>query len=455
MIHSLFFCRLALVATLVAPFSEAPASPESGVAPVVLTERGSGRATAYQEQSKIITFGEKTHVVWLDAEATGFKVRGRTLDRVTGQWSPIVSIGEAQDNHGGPTLTVDSKGYLHVVYYPHHAPCRYRRSTRPNDLSEWEPEIQFGEGLTYPSMICSPDDTLILTARHGYYLPGGDGAVRIDQELWKKPANGQWRRESILMTSRVQGYAQMPAALAWGKDGRTIHLSTRIYEKSPAGVERQSVAYMVSGDAGVTWAKSDGTLVSLPATADNMDVIASDVSGLHPSFASGPVGVDAQGNPHVLYSAAIGKTTRLYLATPVVGLGWTRRDLSAYLPEEIRGWNVTLGMGGALTFSETGRATIVAVAVNVPIEERTPLKEWGHPSCEIVRLWSDDGLRTFQSEILAPKNTEQTHWLPNLEHPTGHNRVPKEPGIIYTVGGAGAGLKDLDLNNQVWWKPAN
>ncbi|WP_438483002.1 BNR-4 repeat-containing protein [Oleiharenicola lentus] len=449
------FSSLTLGLALLAPFVASAAATGNTVTPVVLTERGSGRASAYQEQGKIITFGEKTHVVWLDAEADGFHVRGRTLDRVTGQWSPIVLIGEAQDNHGGPSLTVDSQGYLHIVYYPHHEPCRYRRSTRPNDLSAWEPEIQFGEGITYPSMICSPDDTLVLTARHAYYLPGSGDATRIDQELWKKPKNGDWRRESIVMTSRVNGYAQLPAALAWGKDGRTIHLSTRIYEKTIAGVERQTLAYMVSADAGITWAKSDGTLVPLPATADTMDIIAGDVSGLRPGLASGPLGVDAQGNPHVLYSAAIGKQTRLYLATPVVGLGWTRRDLSAYLPESIKGWNVTLGMGGGFTFSETGRATLVAVAVNVPLEERTPLKEWAHPTCEIVRLWSDDGMKTFQSEILAPVNAQQTHWLPNLEHPTGHNRVPKEPGIIYTVGGAGGGLKDLDLKNQVWWKPAN
>ena len=131
----------------------------------LLSSEGSGRATSYGESNKIVTVGGKTHVAWLDAIAEGFRVRVRTLDRRTGQWGPIVAIGDGQDNHGGPALIVDSKGYLHIVYYPHHQPFRYRRSVRPNDASEWGPEIKFGEALSYPVMLCAPDDTIILTAR--------------------------------------------------------------------------------------------------------------------------------------------------------------------------------------------------------------------------------------------------------------------------------------------------
>jgi hypothetical protein len=81
--------------------------------------------------------------------------------------------------------------------------------------------------------------------------------------------------------------------------------------------------------------------------------------------------------------------------------------------------------------------------------------DWAHPSSEIVRFWSDDGTRTFQSEILRPIDPEKAQWLPNIERATGHNKVPNEPGIMYTVGPAGSGLHDLELFNQVWWRPAN
>ena len=79
-----------------------------------------------------------------------------------------MTVGEAYDNHGGPALSVDSEGYLHIVYHPHHHPMRYRRSNRPHDSSEWEDEVLFGDRLTYPTLMCGPDNTLILTARRSY-----------------------------------------------------------------------------------------------------------------------------------------------------------------------------------------------------------------------------------------------------------------------------------------------
>lgn len=447
----------ALAATLSRQLALAgPVTAPGGTAATVLSEQGSGRATAYWEQNKIITVGAKTHVVWLDAGRDGFRVRGRTLDRVSGQWAPIVTIGEAQDNHGGPALTVDSKGYLHILYYPHHAQLRYRRSAQPNDLSQWSEETKFGEELSYPVMLCAPDDTLILTARRGYHEGKGPQTVstRMEQELWKKPANGEWRRTATLLHSRRAGYAQFAPALAWGPDHRTLHLSCRVYEGPPfgGGDLAYTVAYLVSPDAGETWTKADGSPVTLPATVETLDVLAAYQGPTGPRINCGPLAVDANGVPHIAYNPNLKDTSRLYLASPAPGLGWTRQDLTPWLPEAVKGWEIEMGMGGGMSFSDSGRATIVAVVLNPPPEERAPLKAWGHPSTEVVRLWSDDGLKTFKSEVLAPIDPHQAHWLPNIERPTGHNHVPEEPGIIYTAGAPGGGLKDLDLNNQVWWQ---
>ncbi|MEY3774760.1 MAG: hypothetical protein RLZZ129_1540 [Verrucomicrobiota bacterium] len=426
-------------------------------APTVLSNAGCGRATAYWEQNKIITVGEKTHVVWLDSDASGFHVRGRTLDRTTGVWSPTVTIGEAQDNHGGPGLTVDSQGYLHVLYYPHHEQFRYRRSTRPNDLSEWGSEIRVGEGLSFPSLICLADDTLLLSARRGYHDADGKPieSRQVEQEFWRKPAGGEWERVTALIRSRYSGYAQFAAALIPSPDGKTVHLNCRIYEGNPfiGGYQAYTVGYMRSTDGGVTWTKADGTPLTLPVTADTIEVLAKDIGLAGPQVHSGPLAVDAAGVPHHAYTARFGKDTRLYLATPAPGLGWTRRDLTPDLPAAVQGWVVTMTMGGGMSFSDSGRATIIAVVLNPSAEEYDTLKEWGHPTTEVVRLWSDDGLKTFQSEILSPLNTGQTHWLPNIERHTGHNRVPDAPGIIYTAGGAGEHLKDLELNNEVRWQP--
>jgi len=130
-----------------------------------LSHNGCGRATGYAESNKIVTIGEKTHAVWLDSEGDKFLVRVRTLDRETETWSPVYTVGEAHDNHGGPALTADSAGHLHIVYFPHHHPFRYRRSVRPNDASEWADEILFGKLCTYSSLVCLP--TTPLSSRVG------------------------------------------------------------------------------------------------------------------------------------------------------------------------------------------------------------------------------------------------------------------------------------------------
>lgn len=128
----------------------------------VLAADGCGRATGYAETNKIVTLDGKTHVTWLDSVAEGFRVRIRTFTHATGQWSPTITVGDAHDNHGGPALAVDSKGYLHIVYYPHHHPFRYRHSLRPNDAAEWSEETQIGERCTYPTLMVGPDDTLCI-----------------------------------------------------------------------------------------------------------------------------------------------------------------------------------------------------------------------------------------------------------------------------------------------------
>ena len=159
----------------------------------LLSRQGCGRATGYAESNKIVTWRRRTHVAWLDSPPEGFRVRVRSCDRDTGEWSPMVTVGHAYDNHGGPALTVDSAGYLHLVYFPHHHPMCYRRSRRPGDASEWEDEIRFGERLTYPTLLCGADDTLVLSARRRF----ADRPWEV--ELWERPPDARWQRRRVLL----------------------------------------------------------------------------------------------------------------------------------------------------------------------------------------------------------------------------------------------------------------
>jgi hypothetical protein len=320
---------------------------------------------------------------------------------------------------------------------------RYRRSVRPNDASAWTEAEAVGARCTYPTLVCGRDDTLLLTCRESR----SDGPWSVN--LYTRPPGGPWQGPTPLLRARYGGYAHFQEALAWGPDHRTLHLSCRIYEDKDG--RRQTVAYMVSPDAGRSWRRSDGTTVALPATAATMDVLAArepgetTAGGL--SLRCGALAVDRRGTPHVLYSAVDGTDGRLILATPDGRGGWRRQPLNPALADV---WpDAGLTLPGGLAIADGGRLVVAAAAF--PADALSAETLWGHPALEVVRMVSDDAGRTFRAAVLAPRDPAEARWLPNLERPTGHNRVPA-PGLLYTAGGPGKTNADR-LANRVWWVP--
>lgn len=399
---------------------------------VLLSEHGCGRATAYADANKIITLQDKTHVAWLDSITEGFRVRIRTLDRKTNQWSPTYTVGEAYDNHGGPALTVDSLGYLHIVYYPHHHPFRYRRSVRPNDASEWGDEVQFGERCTYPTMVCGSDDTLYLTGRENR----GDQPWYVN--LYIKPPNAPWGEPIPLFQDDKGGYVRFQQALLWGQDHRTLHLTLWIFDENRA----YTVGYLRSPDSGRTWERADGTPVLLPATRETVTLI----DTKHRDLRFGSIAVDGESTPYVLYSTC--PSFALPSQAWVVWLDgagkWCRRSLTDELPKEWKGWS--LAMDGAIHIAPDGQIFIV-LALMKP--ETVSEGNWGHKSAEIVGMQASDIRGKFSVGLLSKPDMTVPHWLPNLERPTGHNRVDV-PGVMYTAGVTGEGCDDI-LSNAVYW----
>jgi hypothetical protein len=411
----------------------------------LLSEAGCGRATAYHESSKIITWQGRTHVTWLDTPAEGFRVQIRTLDHATGQWSPMYTIGDAADNHGGPALTIDGQGYLHVIYYSHHHPFRYRRSVRPNDASEWGPVEEFGFHLTLPAVLCAPDGTLILTARRSYE----DKPWEL--EFWTKPPGEKWTRRGPVLSSRHPGYVQFAASMAWAPDNRRLFLSYRIYEMP--GYDNKNtdaitqVGCITCPDAGHTWTKLNGALLSLPATIDTLEAIVTCDSREGRIADAAGMAVSPAGVPHVAYSVRTQEAANAFLATPLPEGGWRHLQLNRFLPPDLRNWAVhLLGQGGVI-FTKTGQPRVVASVLNYNFGEEA----WGHPSNTLMQFSSTDGGRTFMAQVLTPLGGVTASWLANLERPTGFNEIPVHPGMIYTEGTAGTGLGDI-LRNKVWWR---
>lgn len=406
----------------------------------LVSVEGSGRATAYLESPKIVTFDGRTHATWLDTPEEGFRVRIRTLDQATGEWSAAWTIGRAENNHGGPALTIDEAGFLHVLYYSHHHPFRYRRSVRANDASAWTDFSTFGTNLTYPALVVAKDGTLIMTARRSYE----DRPWEL--EMWSLSPGESWKRKGAILRSRFPGYAQFAASLAWGPDHRTLYLGTRIYElpEGDGTPPLTTVGLLKSQDGGATWERMDGSRVSLPADGDSLEVIASGRGREGRILNAGSIAVSGEGLPVVPYSVRLQDTSQGYLATPAGAGGWRHLHLNPFLPAPFRDWG--LFMHGGLAFGQSGQPTVLATIMQVPADGI----DWGHPSTEIVRFQSADGGSTFTGEVLGQPDPLSPRWMPNIERPTGFNEMLLYPAFLYTDGVRGDALDD-QLENQVWF----
>ena len=294
----------------------------------ILSAHGCGRATAYPQENKIVTLGDAVHIAWLDSVAEGFRVRIRTLDRASGTWSETHTIGEAYDNHGGPALVCDSRGYLHVAYYPHHHAIRYRRSLRPGDASAWTDEELIGDGYSYPKLAVNADDELLLSCRQSFLTR----ERRLGHErpwelhLLRKSPGGSWSEPLVLARSRHPNYAHFGESYAWAPDRVGLHMTIRFHEKSDAEAygRIQTVGYLFSPDAGRTWQRSDGTPVCLPVTAETFDVIASGGLDYGSALEAGALAVAPDGTPWLVHSEWSDDEGTNTLCTPAGDGSWRR-----------------------------------------------------------------------------------------------------------------------------------
>ncbi len=420
------------------------ATAQTGACPsFVLSEHGCGRATAYSEFNKIVTIGEKTHVSWLDSKDDQFLVRIRTFDRDMASWSPTYTIGQAYDNHGGPSLTSDNSGFLHVVYYPHHHPFRYRRSVRPNDASEWTEEIQFGKTCTYSSLLCMPDDSLVLACREST-------KQRWLLNLYEKTRDGAWRGPRTILHGQARsGYTRWQAALALGSDKKTIHMSFMLYEQAIRKVG-YAVGYLRSTDQARAWQRSDGTPVALPATPKTIDIVAGAATVDGPAnFRPGNIAVDPDGVPWLIYCRMDRQPFETWIARSDSTTGWHEISLLAAIQQK---WpEQAVKTPGSIVFGRDGTMYVVVTTVESSIEDDTAL--WGHPSAEVALLVSKDQGRTFEVFGISAPDPSVPNWLPNLERPTGQQPVGF-PSLIYTHGLKGENNKEIMGNEVVWSDPA-
>jgi Asp-tRNA(Asn)/Glu-tRNA(Gln) amidotransferase A subunit family amidase len=398
----------------------------------VLSITGSTRGTAYSMSNKILTSDGKTHVVWLDQISKSY---ARTYFHKTKRWGKPVHIGTGDDNHAGPALAMDSKGYLHVLFGPHHNPLQYAVSKRPNTSTSWVPQESLGGVCaTYPSLICDSDDTL-----HVCYRGAVDRERPWGIMYQRKPKGGDWTAPVKLLDAQgPPAYTQYTNALHVARDG-TIYLSfhiVRATEQDHKDTKGRGFGIMRSRDGGDSWRAVGGSALDLPATPDSPCVLEFD-EGIDVRMSNVTCDRARSARPYF----TLNRRKRGVPETALYRWGKDRWEEISLLAEVER-----LQPGCAMwdTFSVSFGDDGVLYAAG-PIGSRDG--GWSHESNEMVLLTSRDGGDSFSAYRVSDPDPDAPSWLPSLERQTGHNKV-SVPSLIYTHGLVGEGCSP-DVNTEI------
>jgi hypothetical protein len=235
--------------------------------PVLLSKKCIGFSAHSGIPSCVVSRGNKVHVVWGEATEPDEKVLGvpayvASYDRTTGVLGQpaLVAYGPpANDTHNTPSITIDSRGYLHVLAGTHGAPFPYVQSLQPNDAQGgWTEAVTLGEGVnqTYVGLVCGPDDTLCAAFR---LWKRGEEPFPLSYQatlaLQRKPAGKPWDPPRVLIVPPFSEYSVYYHRLTIDRAGRLFlsydYWSTYWFYRNDHHGSRRTM--ILSPDGGTSW----------------------------------------------------------------------------------------------------------------------------------------------------------------------------------------------------------
>jgi len=261
-----FFWRRIHDLDLILPVKKADGSIDMGV-PVPVSKLCIGLSVHSGIPSSIVSRGDKVHITWGEATDPDKDVPGvpafvATYDRITGELSEPALAGygpPANDIHNTPCITMDSKGYLHVLTGTHGRTFKYARSLQPNSANGgWTDAVDVGHGLrqTYVGMVCDREDKLHLVFRlwknDTRYFPAGHYATLA--YMSKRPGEA-WSEARPLIIAPFSEYSIFYHRLTIDRKGALYlsydYWSTFWFYRTDHRGKRRSL--LMSPDGGATW----------------------------------------------------------------------------------------------------------------------------------------------------------------------------------------------------------
>ncbi len=235
--------------------------------PVLVSRQCIGLASHSGIPSSVVSHGDRIHVVWAEATDPAVKAPGvptyvASFDRQGHRLGEPALVGygpPANDIHNSPSITIDSRGYLHVLVGTHGRAFPYVRSLQPNTAhAGWTDPVPVGEGLglTYIGLVCGRGDTLHLVCRYWRMneapFPASHHATLAHL---RKPSDGPWQPPQVLIVPPLSEYSVFYHRLTIDRTGRLFlsydYWSTHWFYRTDYRGSRR--ALLVSPDADRTW----------------------------------------------------------------------------------------------------------------------------------------------------------------------------------------------------------
>ncbi len=222
----------------------------------------------------------KTYIVWGEIspdDAPGVPTYVATVDHATRMVGEKVLLGygpPVNDVHNVPAITMDPKGYLHVLIGAHGQPFGYVRSLKPNDAyGGWTERVdalsagritddsdEDGLGLqTYISLVCGPDGALHSAFRQwrqgpDEHIPNRNFAALSVQ---RRESDSEWGPALPIVVPPVAGYSIYYHKLTVDRAGN-LYLSYSHWTSDNTYMDDfpgryEHMAVVTSKDGGATW----------------------------------------------------------------------------------------------------------------------------------------------------------------------------------------------------------
>lgn len=370
---------------------------------VLLSSRGSDRATAYNFSNKILRHEQGLLVSWLEAPAAHdgpTRIQLGVCDPDSGQLLKELTLGEGIDNHCGLSLLGAPDGRVHAFLGAHHGGFLHRWSDDPADPAAWSAPATIGSRHSYPAVVLDRHGTFHLVYRASYR---GEGET-WQLEYIRKPADGQWSQATVLAKCPVPGYSHFMHSLSIGPSGN-LHLTLQFHYASTGSAKQgktKLAAYLCSRDGGDHWL-NEGESCELPLTIDNAQPMVSYLADADASIRIGTHVVDADDEPWVFCAMPEAPFGVMFHRTAD---GWQRISLDAACPH----LNFVEGRSTATSRDASGRIHLLISTAAEGAGEG-----WYHPANELHHYVFNPKGTTERVEQLTADDPAKARWLPSIE----------------------------------------